>query len=113
MVKAYHYETDAAAIVKEDEHDQSQGTGYQKLTTSIGSDTDESMSGELHLYGPSSTSYVTHFYARVNQYASAGYSGEVLTAGYINTSSAITEIDFKITTGNFDGTIKLYGISKS
>jgi len=113
MSKAYHYETDAADLVYEDDHDQAQGTSYQKLTTSIGSDTDENASGEFHLFGPSSTTYVKHFYARINQYASGVYSGDVLTGGYINTTGAITEIDFKMSSGNFDGTIKLYGISKS
>jgi len=110
MLKAYHYETDAAALAYEDDHDQHAGTGYQKLTTSIGSAADENASGELYLFGPSSTTYVKHFYARINQYASSVYSGDVITAGIINITSAITEIDFKITTGNFDGTIKMYGL---
>jgi hypothetical protein len=31
-------------------------------------------------------------------------------AGYINTTSAIDEISFKMPSGNFDGTIQMYGI---
>ena len=32
-------------------------------------------------------------------------------AGYINTTTAINAINFKMSTGNFDGTIKMYGIN--
>jgi hypothetical protein len=31
-------------------------------------------------------------------------------AGYINTTAAIDEISFKMNSGNFDGTIQMYGI---
>ena len=32
------------------------------------------------------------------------------TAGYINTTSAVDAIDFKMDSGKFDGTIKMYGL---
>ena len=32
-------------------------------------------------------------------------------SGYINVTAAITEIQFKMTSGNLDGTIKMYGIA--
>ena len=120
MFKAYHYESGAAALVYEDGHDQNQGTAFQKLTTSIGNASDESASGELHLFAPWSTTYVKQFYARLNQYASATYSGDVFTAGYINVAgaggstftTAISEVQFKMTSGNINaGTIALYGIT--
>ena len=34
-------------------------------------------------------------------------------AGYINDTNDVDAIDFKMSSGNFDGTIKMYGISKS
>ena len=112
MFKSYHYESGSfSGLVYETGHDQAQGTAYQKLTTSIGSDSDESGSGTLVLFNPTSTTYVKHFNARVNQYASAVYSGDVLTAGYINVTAAITGIAFKISSGNIaTGTIKMWGI---
>ena len=112
MFKSYHYESAAyEGLVYETGHDQANGTALQKLTTSIGSASDESASGVLHIFAPSSTTYVKQFYARVNQYASAVYSGDVFTAGYINVAAAITEVQFKISSGNINaGTIYLYGI---
>ena len=42
------------------------------------------------------------------------YAQDVNVAGYFNTTSAITGIQFKARTGNLDsGTIKLYGIKDS
>jgi len=36
----------------------------------------------------------------------------MFTAGYINTTTAITRVQFKCNTGNIDsGVIKLYGVS--
>ena len=34
-------------------------------------------------------------------------------AGYFNTTSAINAVQFKMESGNFDGTIKMYGIKGS
>ena len=44
----------------------------------------------------------------------ADYAYDYHVAGYFNTTSAIDEIQFKMTSGNIDaGTIKLYGIKDS
>ena len=34
-------------------------------------------------------------------------------AGYVNSTSAVNAIQFTMASGNFDGIIKLYGISKT
>ena len=72
------------------------------------------MSGELHLYSPASTTYAKQFYSRTAEYMGSPRIIDNFVGGYINTTTAITEIDFKFDSGNIDsGTIKLYGISKS
>jgi hypothetical protein len=38
---------------------------------------------------------------------------ESFQAGYGNTTSAVNAIQFKMASGNIDGTIKLYGVKKS
>jgi hypothetical protein len=35
------------------------------------------------------------------------------SAGYGNTTSAVNAVRFQMSTGNFDGIIKLYGLKKS
>ena len=92
--------------------DQAQGTGFQMITqTNAGSGNDESSSGELFLYSPSSTTFVKHFISRLNTYWSGTGSFEKYTAGYFNTATALTRVQFKFNSGNIDsGVIKLYGI---
>jgi len=96
--------------------DTAQGTGFQNLTSAsqIGTDNDCVTNGELWIYSPSSTTYVKHFMARFPYMDSRSpqYVYDCYTAGYFNTTSAITAIQFKMGSGNIDaGTIKLYGIA--
>jgi hypothetical protein len=112
---AYHNEDDSnsySAVAYQTAYDQAQGTDLQRLASLTGSAADEPTAGVLHLFSPASTTYVKHFYARANSYyyAYGGYINDNFSAGYINTTSAIDEITFKMSTGNFDGTIQMYGI---
>tara|TARA_Y100001938_G_scaffold130376_1_gene186277 strand:- start:44 stop:688 length:645 start_codon:yes stop_codon:yes gene_type:complete len=91
--------------------DLAQGTGYQILGN-VASANDASCSGFLHLFEPSSTTFVKNFISRVNVVYPAGteYTSDYFTAGYGNTTSAIDAIDFKMASGNIDsGTITMYG----
>jgi hypothetical protein len=91
--------------------DQAQGTSFQRLFSSVSTTSDDSGSGTLHLFEPSSTSFVKHFISTSNNVASA-YSQNSFAAGYFNTTSAINAIQFKMSSGNIDsGVIKLYGVS--
>jgi hypothetical protein len=91
--------------------DQAQGTSFQKLTRSVGADADQSCCGTLHLFNPSSTTFVTHYVSKFQEANEGDYSMNVFTAGYFNTTSAIDEIQFKFASGNIEaGDICLYGI---
>ena len=90
--------------------DQAQEQLFQLLCHETGNGADESASGELHLFNPSSTTYVKHFYSTMNNYVQNDGSQVCYAAGYINTTSAIDEIQFKMSSGNFDGKIKMYGV---
>ena len=110
--RAYHDEGDTEGVLAYNTGiDQAQGTGYQYLVDeSLGNDADASSVGELHLFNPSSTTYVKHFYSRFSNTHWANYAMDAHIAGYINTTSAIDEISFKMNSGNFDGVIKMYGL---
>ena len=110
--RAYHFETDASGFGYTGGEDQANGTGFQSIGGDVGNDADQSIAGELHLFAPSSTTYVKHFTAGVNsQQSSSGYFYRWYSAGYINTTSAVTGIKFLCSSGNIDaGTIKMYGI---
>ena len=109
--QAYHDEADTAtALTYETGNDIAQGTGFQRLTENTGNGADECADGSLTLFNPSSTTYVKHFISNVAHYNGNNYSNNCFIAGYGNTTSAINAIQFKFESGNFDGTIYLYGI---
>jgi hypothetical protein len=87
-----------------------QSTGFAFLSEQIGLDSDQSSSGTLTLFNPSSTTYVKHFISDFNCSTDADVSMRNLGAGYGNTTSAINAVRFQMDLGNFDGTIYLYGI---
>ena len=113
VFRALHDEADTAASMSYDSgRDQAQGTGFQILAHEIGNDNDSCVSGSLHLFNPSSTTFVKHFMSTVNLYAASNMSENKFIAGYFNTTSAIDEIQFKMSSGDIDaGTISLYGIN--
>ena len=97
--------------------DLAQSTAFQNIshgTNGIGSDNDQSGSGELFLFNPSSTTFVKHFLSTFQEYNLNNYSLESFVAGYCNVTAAIDGVQFKFDSGNIDaGTIKLYGIKDS
>jgi len=113
---AYHGEdaSEGAGLTYYTTGDLAQGTGSQPLSYSLGNGNDESLSGELTIYNPSSTTFVKHFIANNNVYHKSNFSQERFVAGYGNTTSAVDAIKFEMSSGNIDlGTIKLYGIKDS
>ena len=92
--------------------DLAQSSAFQTLISEIGNENDETASGYLNLFNPSSTTFVKHYMSRLNSYASFDYSIEQYSAGYFNDgSNDLTAIQFKMSSGNIDaGDICLYGI---
>jgi hypothetical protein len=86
-----------------------QETGFQDLGRSLGNDDDHCLVGQLHLFNPSSTTFVKHFMGVINETGTG--TNQRFVSGYINTTTAITRIRFKMDSGNIDaGTIKMYGV---
>ena len=90
--------------------DLANSTSFQQIFYYMGNGADESGSGFLTLYSPSNTTYAKHWSARGNVNISGARSDDDMPQGYFNTTSAINAIQFKMSSGNFDGTIKMYGV---
>ena len=113
LFRAYQNETGTdTGLAYETGFDLAQSTGFAQLTgTYIGNGADESTSGELTIYNPSSSTFVKHFICRSNTYDEANYSIDGFTAGYGNTTSPVNSIKFQMNSGNIaDGIIKMYGV---
>jgi hypothetical protein len=109
----YHDEGDSVTVLGyKTGADVAQSSSYVPLfTESTGSGNDESYSGTLHIFNPSNTTFIKHFIASNNNTAPGGYTVNSYFGGYLNTTSAINAIDFKMSSGNIDdGTIQMFGI---
>jgi len=114
VFRAYHFEdgSGGVGVQYQSDHDLAQSTGFQKLAQGMGNDNDQCVAGTLHLFDPSNTTFVKHFLCETSNIHTDNGAYRWDIAGYINTTSAIDGIQFKMTTGNIDsGTFKLYGVS--
>jgi len=92
--------------------DQAGGTAFQDLNIGMGNDNDQSLSGYLHLFNPASTVFVKLFTARIQSPKSNDYHVDWFCSGYFNTTTALTRLQFKMSSGDIDaGDICLYGIA--
>jgi hypothetical protein len=110
--RSIHNESDVTALLEyESANDLAQSTAFKTLCDDIGSDSDQNANGIFHLFNPASTTYVKHFISKIAVSQSANYAMDLNTAGYANTTSALTNIRFKMSSGNIDdGTILMFGI---
>jgi hypothetical protein len=110
--KALHSENNSeATLAYEGGIQLAQGTGTQYVQENLGNDNDQSLSGYLHLFDPSSTTFVKHFLYVGNGAKGNDQSINFFVGGYGNTTSAVNAIEFKADSGNIDsGTIDMYGV---
>jgi hypothetical protein len=110
---AYNYESGGTpALTYATNVDLAQSTAFQNVNSGVGSDNDQCAVGTLHLFNPSSTTFVKHFLTCGNTYESSDLSSNVFVAGYGNTTSAVDAVQFKMSSGNIDsGQILLFGLN--
>tara|TARA_B100000900_G_scaffold341412_1_gene304469 strand:- start:253 stop:867 length:615 start_codon:yes stop_codon:yes gene_type:complete len=104
--------TGSHALTYEAGRDLAQSTSVQRLTETQYTDNDMSCSGYLHLFNPSSTTFVKNFYSTFESITDNPSSSMNFCGGYFNTTSAIDAVQFKFESGNIDtGSVTLYGIA--
>ena len=113
--RAYHTEAGAAPTLEYyPQIDLEQSTAFSKIVGELGNANDESVSGYLHLFDPSSTTFIKHFMTHASQNTYHNLAMQTLTAGYGNTTSAVDAVQFKFSADEIQGgKIKLYGLGDS
>jgi hypothetical protein len=108
---SHNQDDDRSSLNYETTYDLANGTGYQSLDQeNLPTDNDSAENGYLHLFNPSSTTFVKHFISSTVE--GQPWFNHNYVAGYANTTSAINAIQFKMGSGTIDaGTITLYGIN--
>ena len=114
--RAYHDEGAGGGVLAYDTgFDLAQSTAFHDLTAdSVSTDNDYGVSGFIHLFDPSNTTFAKHFIANIQSIKSGSSpeSKNSYSTGYGNTTSAVDAIQFKFDSGNIDaGTIKMYGVA--
>jgi len=111
--RGVHTESDSEAAVQYiASYDLAGSTDFININTYVGNDNDHSVSGTLHIFNPSNTTFVKHYLSNSNRVGGSDVSVNVFAAGYLNTTSAIDAVQFKFHSGNIDaGDICLYGIN--
>ena len=111
--RARHREDDAVTSLDYvTGNDLAQSTSFQIIINNAGNQNDESSSGTMTLFNPSSTTFVKHFMTDINTYGQEDASYRRFVAGYGNTTSAIDAVKFQMSSGNIDsGEILLFGVS--
>ena len=112
VFRAYHNEAgDDTTLSYQTSWDLAQSTGVQLISHGIDNDNDSCAVATLHLFDPSSTTFVKHFVA-VSNTMNGTYTHQNFVAGDCNVTAAIDGVQFSMSSGNIDsGTIKMYGVS--
>ena len=110
---AYHNEDDSGTqFGSAGSNDSAEATGTQPLSGNCGNDNDQCVSGTLHLFDPSNTTFAKHFMTVSNSTEAGDISMNSRVAGYCNVTAAIDGVQFAFQAGSIDsGTIKLYGVA--
>ena len=113
FIAANREQDDDSTLTYQSGDDLAQSTAFQDLMAygNQGADNDHNFNGTLHLFNPSDTTFVKHFIANTAHTGQDDYAVNNFVGGYFNTTSVIDAIQFKMTSGTFDGVIKLYGVS--
>ena len=108
-----HRENDATSFSYDSDRDLANSTSGHFLNLVTGNQDDGSLSGDMYLFSPSSTTFVKHFIARTHNMDSGDNATTVYSAGYANVTAAIDGVEFSASSGTIDsGIIKMYGITK-
>ena len=112
--RAYLQEDHSGGAVDDrDGENQHNGTAYELVVDNTGGDADQNMCAILTIYAPSSTTYHKHFVLEGTSQMSSDGQKHDWRAGYINTTNAITEVNFKFSSGVIQtGTITMFGLGK-
>jgi len=109
--RAYQYESGAYGLSYVAGDDLAQSTDYQHAIEQVGNDADQSCSGMLQLFSPSSTVSVKTWLSHFHSCHKGNVTNDEYTSGYVNSTSAVNAIDFRMASGNVDaGTIYMYGM---
>ena len=112
LINAHHNEADNNTnLLYYGGRDNEQSDAFIYLQAwEMGIDADQCCSGTLRIFDIANTAQVKHFMNGCNICHPGDFQANTYSSGYLNTTSAVNAFQFKMTSGNFNGDICLYGI---
>ena len=109
---AWHDEADSATEFTTATYgDQAQGTDFIRINNGCTNNSDDNQGAWLRLYNPSSTTFVKHFLSCGSTSEETPAVMHSFAGGYINTTSALDEVQFRFSSGEIQGgTIQMFGV---
>ena len=109
---SYHEEDDGGnGLSYSNSHDQANDAGEQVIFEGVDDRGHQGLGGEIYLWNPAGTTYSGKVYTtEMIGTRRPDWVVRFATQGMTTITAAITGIRFKMNSGNFSGTIKLYGI---
>ena len=91
--------------------DKNNDTSDHVIHENVGGDADECVCAIVHLFDPSSTTFIKHYTVTTTSANGEPNNTSTRISGYGNTTSAIDAVKFEFTSGNIEsGVIKMYGV---
>ena len=113
-IEVWHAEDDSTYQLQYSTYfDKAQTTDFFALSANPGNENNESFSGTFTIFNPSSTTFVKNWISEGDTHNHNDSPIHTINGGYFNTASALDAFQFKMSSGTFDGTVKLYGIKDS
>ena len=111
--ESYHLENATSqGLTYQTSFDSAQSTSYFNLIANVGNNNDQSCSGLIHFFNPSSETFVKHFICDSHNAQSLDRAYRTFVAGYFNDTNDINAVSFKFSSGNIDsGQILLFGLN--
>jgi hypothetical protein len=104
-------EEETARDNEETAGDLGQATSRQFINFSVGGGSAECCNGRLMIFEPSNTAIVKNFMSDGCMHTGSNEAENDIVGGFINTTSAIDEINFAFSAGNItSGSISMYGV---
>jgi len=96
-----------------------QNVSYQNRDTNndvflgygLGNEAGENAAGEVRLFWPSNTTFFKNFTSKIAYNMNSNGARYSMVGGYCQQTPAVTGVRFSLSSGTFDGTIKMYGIT--
>ena len=111
MISVDNTEADTASWTQNNTYQNRDSNNDVFLGYGLGNEAGENAAGEFRIFSPANTTFFKSFTSKVAYNMHGNGSRYSMVGGYCQQTPAVTGVRFSLSSGTFDGTIKMYGIT--